>query len=179
MANQLTRYATVATVDTAGEGGFFGVFPFGGSGGVGVVLGAANRVRVQQFVLPFREIIRNIVFEITTLSVGGLCSVGLYDVGKNLLVHSGAISTTLAEFKNTAVTAVTVEPGIYYLAWTGDNNTFILRTFASGDAAMNALRQNGTRVGRAANSSTAGVLPATLGTITNEFIASPSVYFEP
>ena len=179
MANQLTRYATVATVDTAGEGGFFGGLPFGGKGVAGTTLGANDRVRVHQFVLPFRTIIRNIVFDIEVASASGLCSVGLYDVGKNLFVHTGAISTTTDEIKNTAVTAVTLEPGIYYLAWTGDNNTFKLTSLSIGDAAMQPLRINGTKVGRAANSSSSGVLPATLGAITVENINVPAVYFEP
>ena len=101
-----------ATVDTAGEGGFLGVLLSGGRGVAGQVLASNNLVRVYQFVLPWRQTIRNIVFDIATLSVGGLCSVGLHDVGKNLLTHSGAISTTTTGIKNTAVAAVIVEPGI-------------------------------------------------------------------
>ena len=183
MANQLTRYATVATVDTAGEGGFLGGIIYPNSAALGTeTLGSANDVHVYQFVLPFRAVIRTIGFEVFTLEVGKLAGFGLYDVNGNRLVHTGAVSTTTTGRKFTSVTAVTVEPGVYFLAWTADGTTFayITQLNVSTGTLGNFWNQSATRIGVAANPSVAGVLPATLGAITAQVsVILPLVLYEP
>ena len=183
MANQLTRYATVATVDTAGEGAFLGGIIYPNSAAISTeTLASANDVMVYQFVLPFRAVVRNIGFQVQTLEVGKLAGFGLYDVNGNLLVHTGAVSTTTTGRKFTSVTAVTLEPGVYFLAWTADGTTFAYITAVNISTGTQAAfwNQSATRVGKAANASSAGVLPATLGTITADItIILPLVLFEP
>ena len=170
-----------ATVDTAGEGGFYGVCINAGPNSVtSAVLASVNLVKVYQFVLPFRAIVRNLTFEIEVLSVGGLCSVGLYSADGNILrVHSGAVSTTTTGIKNVVASAVTLEPGVYFHSWTGDNITFKLRSFVSAQGWNNLINNNANRVGSAANPSVAGVLPATLGAITPTAANTPAVYYAP
>ena len=180
MANQLTRYATVATVDTAGEGGFFGFLintPQTSAGAA--ITNAADRVLVTQFVLPFRVVVRNVVVDITTLEVGKLAGFGLYDAAKNLVLASGAISTTTTGVKSDVITPVTVEPGVYFVAWTADGTTAAGRFATGGTNYINIVNENAVRTARAANASSAGVLPATLGALTEESHNTLMVYFEP
>ena len=92
MANQLTRYATVATVDTAAQGYFVGLEVFAGEGSSGTILIGVNETRVYQFVLPFRAVVRNITTEVTTGGAAGKkYGAGLYDASKNRLLHTGAL----------------------------------------------------------------------------------------
>ena len=180
MANQLTRYATVATVDTAGEGGFFGFLVNTPQTSNSVVITTvADRVLVTQFILPFRVVVRNIVVDITTLEVGKLAGFGLYDAAKNLAVDSGAISTTTTGVKTVSITAVTIEPGVYYVAWTCDGIVAKSRFASNGSFYINMVNENATRTARAANASSSGVLPATLGALTEESHDTLMVYFEP
>ncbi|KKM05256.1 hypothetical protein LCGC14_1755980 [marine sediment metagenome] len=170
MANQLTRYATVASLLTAGEGSFFGyhVYPMT-SANTGEPAAVIDEVRVFQTVLPFRAVVRQIVTEVTTLVAAQFYSVGIYRIdGNSLLVHTGAITTASAAVISTTVTAVTLEPGVYWFAQTADTTTTL--TMRQVGAVTNSLAfQNAgseIRSGTAANSSSSGVLPATLGTIT-------------
>ncbi|KKK75866.1 hypothetical protein LCGC14_2869420 [marine sediment metagenome] len=172
-----------ATVDTAGEGGFFG----GAVNGTALddtasASGAADQVQAYQFVLPYRAVVGKIVFEVTTLSVGAFASVGIYSAdGNTRLVHAGAISTTLAEVKDvTLASSVTLEPGVYVFSHTVSDATAKLRAFITSDAIGSGFRNtNGDRQGNAANASVSGVLPATLGAITTTGTNIAAAYFEP
>ena len=167
MANQLTRYATVATVDTAGEGYFFGISinfinPTGG-----VAIGSNDETRVYQFVLPFRVVVRKIITEVTIGGVAGkFYGVGLYDVNGTRVVTTGAIDAEAVAITTTTITAVTLEPGVYFQAQTSDDNATQFRRFPAVGEPLALINETGALIGTAANTSTAGVLPATLGTIT-------------
>ena len=184
MANQLTRYATVATVDTAGEGGFYGGTIWAPAiGGTTQTIVVANDVAVYQFVLPFRSVVRNITFNVNTLEAGKFAGIGLYDKDGNRLVHSGAVSVAGTGNKSTAVTAVTLEPGVYFHAWTADGTTvalFAVSAVSDGTPSGIMTSVTPTKIGIAANPSVAGVLPATLGAITADLtLKLPVTYFEP
>ncbi len=184
MANQLTRYATVATVDTAGEGGFYGGTIWAPAiGGTTQTIVVANDVAVYQFVLPFRSVVRNITFNVNTLEAGKFAGIGLYDKDGNRLVHSGAVSVAGTGNKSTAVTAVTLEPGVYFHAWTADGTTvalFAVAAVSNGTAGAMSAIVVPAKIGIAANPGVAGVLPATLGIITpNITLNLLAAYFEP
>ena len=181
MANQLTRYATVATVDTADQGYFFGgVVHWPTASSAGTVVGVNNQIRLIQFVLPFRAVVRRLALEISTLSVGGNLGVGLYDAGGNLILESGAISTTTTGIKTASITAVTLEPGVYFHVETADNTTVQVRKVGLSAQVRNLLNANAVeKSGLAANTSTAGVLPATLGAIIVTTNTPTMVLYEP
>ena len=168
MSNQLTRYATVATVDTAGEGYFFGVSIALEDFDAGTIINSTDQVIAWQFVLPFRAVVRQITSEITT---GGgaskLYGVGLYDIAGNRLLHTGALDANTTQILTTAITAVTLEPGIYWQAQTSDSATTAMRTNPWGTLEQSLLNDSGAILtGKGANASSAGVLPATLGAVT-------------
>ena len=168
MANQLTRYATVATVDTAGEGYFYGLTVAVSDGSGGLIISTVDDVYVWQFVLPFRQVVRQITSRVTT---GGgaskLYGVGLYDIDGTRVVTTGALDANTTQINTTAITAVTLEPGVYWSAQTSDSATTQLLTFVFGSVETNILNDSGAIiVGKGANGSSAGVLPATLGAVS-------------
>ncbi|KKM92895.1 hypothetical protein LCGC14_1213940 [marine sediment metagenome] len=184
MSNQYTRYATIATVDTPGEGGFYGGTAWApAAGGSTQTIVVANDVAVYQFVLPFRSIVRNITFNVNTLEAGKFAGVGLYDKDRNRLVHSGAVSVAATGPKSTAVAAVILEPGVYFHAWTADGTTgalFAVAGVSDGTGGAMSARVVPAKIGIAANPGVAGVLPATLGVITTNLnLKLPVTYFEP
>ena len=184
MAGRLPRVTgATGVVDTAGEGGFLGGIIYPNSASVGTeTLASANDVMTYQFVLPFRAIVRNIIFEVFTLESAKFAGFGIYDVTGNRLVHTGAVSVAGTGRKSTSVTAVTLEPGVYVIAWTADGTTFAYLTALNITTGTlgSFWNQNATRIGKAANASSSGVLPATLGAISADVtIIFPLVFFEP
>ncbi len=161
-----------ATVDTADQGYFLAYVVHAS---VGVItnsfIGNVNDIFAYQFVLPFRVVVRRISWELTTGVNSSLSAVGLYSAdGNSLLVHTGAVSTAIADqgVISTVVTAVTIEPGIYFFAQTSTSTSVIVRAVNVPTLTIDLIESGSTNplVGIAANSSSSGVLPATLGTIT-------------
>ena len=131
-------------------------------------------------VIPFRLVVRNISFEVDTLEVGKLCGIALYNADKTLALESGAQSTTTTGLKTKTITAVTLEPGTYWFAWTADGTTFAFEAFVVISSIHTHLNKTTPRTGTAANSSSSAVFPATLGTITGDTDKHPVVaIFEP
>ena len=168
MANQLTRYATVASVDTAGQGYFFGYSVYTMAGSTGPLVNTIDKLRVFSFVLPFRAVVGNIATEVTTGGgPGKKYGVGLYDTNKNLILETGALDANTTQVNSTSITSVTLEPGHYYLAQTSDSTSTATRIIADPGANKALINVDVAQIGVAANSAGApGVLPATLGTIT-------------
>ena len=178
MANQLTRYATVATVDTADQGYFCSVVVHPTSMGLQEPSNVADQVQILAFVLPWRQVIRKVVTEVTTLEAASLYSVGLYNAdGTSLLVDSGTFNGASTGIKQNTITAVTLEPGPYLFAQSANTTTtLVLRIWVLGGSAVQALL-NGTDIvnaSTAANPSIAGVLPATTGALTRSTARQPT-----
>ena len=175
-----TSWGTVMpTVDTAGEGYFYA--PYGPTAGSNTAaLASNNQVRVQQFVLSFRVLVANLAFRIAAASAGGLAGVGMYDKDKNKLFALEGVDTTATGVKTGAVSpSVTLEPGVYYVAWTGDNTTVLFNGGSATTPSAQILNAIAAKVGNAANTSSSGVLPATLGTITGAVLAPAILMIEP
>jgi hypothetical protein len=178
-----------AIVSSAGVGGFFGVFLNLPQGATATTTAfTANQVRVFQFVIPYSTKIGHMIFNISTLHAGGHCDFGIYDSsggsgsGGNLLLHTGSVSTGSAGVNSTAITPVTLNPGIYYLAYVSDDTTVVFSGNSSPSAAaFNVANQNAARAGTAANAAAAGFLPASTGTLTgsSSLTAIPVSWFEP
>jgi hypothetical protein len=135
-------------------------------------------VGVALFELPLEHIVQNLSFIIGTPSTGGKCGVGLYTGAGNLILSAGGLSTTSSGQVNFAFTSgyyPVLPAGPYYLAWTADNTTVTFTAFATNQT-YQALSLAG-RTGTAANSSTNGVLPATMGAITGAQLDIPCVFF--
>lgn len=156
----------------------------GTSVSAGIVVAANNAVRAFQFVLPFRLVVGKITFEVTTTVGSSLVDVGIYDAaGTTKLVSTGAVDTSTGTFKSTSISpAVTLAPGVYYLAVTSNDTTVQLRRISGDSNVQNSLNNNTVKkAGTATNSSTSGVLPSSLGSPAIGTAASvnfPVVTFE-
>ena len=157
----------VANITDANEGYFFGVTIAPHVMTAQTIVSVANRVLTNQFVLPFQVTVRTINTQVTTLEAAKKYSVGIYSAdGNTLLVDSGAISTASTGVKSVTITAVTLIPGVYLFAHTADGTTAAAQKLNMPN--VQALMNGGSasKANRAANASSAGVLPATLGTLT-------------
>ena len=178
MSGRLPRLpGVVATLDTAGEGYFVGVsVVLTNTPGTGEAVSVADQVRAFQFVLPFRAVVRKITTEVTTLEAGQLYNVAIFSADRNtLLVETGALTTASAAVIETSVTAVTLEPGVYWFAQTADTSTTVVfRTIGFGAVQINWLNAGSVEKGGvAANTSSSAVFPSTLGAISASTAKTP------
>ena len=186
MPGRLPRLSgVVATVDTAGEGVHIP------SGGLSVPwlftvgsVGANNRVEVSRFILPFRLVVRRVVFAISTSDASSFSAVGIYNSdGTSLLVDSGAISSATTGIKSVTLSpAVTLEPGVHILAWTATTTTvaFQAGNFINASSIYrDIVNKNNVQFGDAANASSSGVLPATTGSLSSNNVQFALVGLEP
>jgi hypothetical protein len=134
--------------------------------------GIANVVRT--FPVQLREgmFVDEIQWRNNTNAASNFASVGIYDLNGNLLVDSGPQSTAGAGQRRVALTTPVFLPaGMYIAAYTATTtNTTQFATFASGTGIDTLYNAFNNYLGTAANSATAGQLPATLGTITSALV---------
>lgn len=173
-----------ATTNTAGLG-----FSLPGNGGLPFVTdssnalaGSANEVRVALFYAPVRITVDRVGLNGVTDSASQNAGVGIYSAdGNTKICDSGAISTTAwAGAANYALSAsCTFGPGYFYFAWTASSTTPTVRSGAAITNFFAPLNNGtGTVLGTAANTSSGGVLPSTLGSLTDSnSLAIPIVRF--
>ena len=173
-----------ATVNTSGLG-----FNLPGQGGTvftydssSALVGSANEVRVVLFYAPMQITVDRVALNGATDSASNKAGVGIYSAnGNTKICDSGAISTTSwSGAANYALSSsCTFGPGFYYYAWTADSTTPTVRSAGSITNYYNPLNNgSGTVLGTAANASSGGVLPSTLGALTDSAgLAVPIVRF--
>ena len=136
----------------------------------------ANQTRVFRFMQPLELKVAKVIFEIPTPSGGTFGAVGVYtadgtvkliDTGAQSFATGGVIAVTLGA-------AVTLLPGWYSLAWTTDSGTPTWRSVGQ-PANFNILNDSTVVKGSAANASSVGVLPSTLGALTSQTFDIPVV----
>jgi hypothetical protein len=134
---------------------------------------AANSVVAYQFILPFSITLQNITYKSNAnwSGSGGHFSFAIYSAdGTSKLIDTGAQSPSAAV--NVTVTlgaAVTLPPGVYWFAQTADNTNSSLEVLAAGTITFGWLYPNlgvQPKLINAQNTSTAGAMPSTLGTLT-------------
>ncbi len=189
-----------ASITTSGQGGFFGVcetFPAGNTsltvGGSAASLTANNIVRGYQFVLRAQYKVSNIIFQASNpggTAVAPVMDVGIYSADlSSLLLHSGAIdvSTTAVTVYSTAITPVTLNPGVYCLAYSGNatsglTNISYTALVYSGSVISDIYNKNTARIWSKTSAATAGVLPSSISAPAAAAITAsfpPFTLFEP
>lgn len=171
---------SAANVNTSAQGYF--IAPFGSIANSGpiTVTGSANQVRAFQIVIPFAMTISKVSVNVTTAdAVNTVMDVGIYDANKNRVAYTnGGISVATTGLKTVNLAAaVTLPAGVYYFAQTAVSTTAACTGTTGAATPGNALVTNAW--GNAANAATSGVLPTTLGAISN--VGAEVVYakFEP
>ena len=158
-------------------GGVFFPVNMQGNGAGGIVVSNINIPEIYVFELNSPTTMTNITVNVATAVAASHCDVGIYDVGGNLIKHTGSFScATATQVKTTLSPAVTLSPGTYTQAWCTDTATVAL----SGEQAASALSniaiasgakfgigQGGATAGTPSAVCTAGVLPATVALTIN------------
>ena len=162
---------------TSGIGGFYGagIPMMSGLYQVPTLSGVspsttANQVSVFQFQLLQPFTIRTVSVYVTVGDSNEHANFGIYSITGAKLLDSGAMNTnSSAEAVSVTLgTPVALPAGSYYFAQSTDHTAVAVTGYQVGSAGLEgAINAIGTvKVGQAAHSTSAGVMPATLGTIT-------------
>jgi hypothetical protein len=131
-----------------------------------------DQVIVNQFVLQSGWTLSKCAYQLSITSSGKTFTFGIYDSTGNKLIDSGAFNASLNTLQVLSFTPVTLVPGraYYFAASASDSGSArgpAMQAAASIVAELLPIINGGAvGVGLAANSTTSGVLPTTLGTIT-------------
>lgn len=134
-----------------------------------------NQVRCCRFLIPIEITVASLHFEVTTGDSGKVVNLGIYSAdGNTLLCNTGAVSITSTGAKSVTLgSPVTLPAGMYWLAWTGNSSALRMRGVAADATAF--INAGTAQIGTAANSSSVGVFPSTLGAITGATHAVPKL----
>ena len=170
------------TFSTSGFGyftgpGFIPPFPFYGSSlGTGVVnnTSTTNQLSVWQFIFLASIVISRVSVKIGTGVAAQTVNFGIYSQAGNKLLDSGAMAAaTSSTISSVTITPVTISPGIYWFAQSTTHLSVNIGVINGVTASFtDFLNTNGTYVGTAANITSGGVMPATLGAITGSDLNS-------
>lgn len=168
---------------TAGQGYFIGpgLITVGESFSNGAALvSSAQQVVVTQFTLPISITVRNVTYAATVTVASSTITFGIYSAdGNTKLLDSGTFNGGSSSNQTLAVTAVTLPPAVYWFAQSASTQTTLTGPGIAGNGIVNGfLIAHAAHMGTAANSATAGVLPATLGVITGSSIVPAVPLFE-
>jgi len=122
----------------------------------------ANQVSVSGFLLPVRITFGHLILDIFTDDATNNYDAGIYSVAGSLLAHIGAQTLPNSGQQSFAISggAVTLNPGLYYFGWTGNDTTALI---AYSSRIMSTLFNQNIA------SSSGGALPASIGAITPAF----------
>jgi hypothetical protein len=144
-----------------------------------VFVSVANQVRFVLFTLRAPWKISRFTYNINAGAAGAKIAYAIYSGdGTQKLIDSGPIaadSTTSAT--SIAVGPVTLPPGDYIFAWTSSNASVSTAWVGNTIRTVPFFSTNAPRLGIAGNVSAAGVMPATLGTLTADSTQSPPICF--
>jgi hypothetical protein len=175
---RVTVTATGTGFNTPGVGGFFSAgFPLTAPYGQALAgtnpSTTINQVSVFQFTLSSPFTISRVSCYVAIGVASQTANFGIYDSNGNKLLDSGALNAgTSATTASNAITPVTLPVGTYYFAQSTSNTSIQITGFALNSAQLDDMVNAGGTVknGQAANSTSGGVMPSTLGTITADTI---------
>ena len=141
------------------------------------ITSANNLVYVYQFILPVAMTVRQMVWYLNSGNPGEVFSFGIYNSAKNLVLQVTNTRTTGQNIYVSTFTGVTLQPGVYWFAQTCSGTTVngmnaTSNSFGGSTFAPFSIRSSGytgavQMSGVASNAATSGVLPSSLGTISN------------
>ena len=188
----LNLQAVTTGFSTTGYGGFWSAgFPMmimyvaSFTGGV-LVSTAVNQVLVWQFLLETPITIRNLSSCVYSGSAGATVNFGIYNAAGNKLIDSGALSIAITNAQlSVSIAPVVLPAGTYYFAASQSTDTGQVLAFSVNNiAAVTTVSAGGSvaKIGVAANATSLGVMPSTLGAISLATYLSnttnmPAVFF--
>jgi len=127
-----------------------------------------NQVRACMIVIPYKITFTRMTVNVATTSNGNHFYTAIYDSSKNLIIQATFTLGAGTGVLTTTVASTTLNPGIYWLAWSADNATAQMTGFGNIQGGnLNMLNANAVRYAVSPNSTSAGVMPSSLGTVTN------------
>lgn len=142
----------------------------------------ANGVVAVKFTLTRPFIVSKVSWAAVDVSAGSKVSFGLYDSSLAQVVYSGVFDGGISTAQTNSITPVTLLPGVYWLAMTASDlvvSGVVGVNITTGSYWNVYINSGSVKIGTAANTATAGVLPANLGSITNTIGASVTNYWIP
>ena len=129
---------------------------------------SANQVRGFRFFLPMNFTVGRLTVECAAGAAGGrIGGAGIYNADGSSLLLSTTFDFSTTGVKTSTITAVTLTEGFYILAFTCNNANPTFTALDTNAGIWNTIMNNTTvNLGNAANSSSAGVLPSTTGSLT-------------
>jgi spore coat protein U-like protein len=155
------------------------------TGGV-IVSTAVNQVIVWQFLLETPITIRNLSSCVFSGSAGATVNFGIYNAAGNKLIDSGALSIAITNAQlSVSIAPVVLPAGTYYFAASQSTDGGEVLAFnLYNTAAVTTVSAGGSvaKIGVAANATSLGVMPSTLGAISlatylDNTINMPAVFF--
>jgi hypothetical protein len=149
--------------------GFFLPSPMPQTAASGVIVGSANQVYVYPVFIPNQVALGHVAVTVTVPESGGVCDVGLYTTSGSLVVNTGGFSVSAYVNSRLALTqgATQIPAGWYWHAQTCSNASTAFEEVLGSSGLVTMGNEGAVKFGTAANTATAGVLPATLGAITS------------
>lgn len=124
-----------------------------------------NAVVVSKFYIPTSIVVNKYSWFAT--STPSHYAFGIYDSNGNKVVDTGVLTHAGgSNISGSCSTAATLSAGYYYLAWTSDSGSLQGSGFAITANSLTMTNANSTKLAVAANASSAGALPSTLGVLT-------------
>jgi hypothetical protein len=193
-ATATVRSPAQATFNAAGGGGFWGPGlsdnMHGWASGIDeytTIVTTNYEVRVRQFILQSNFTIGHVTAQVGTAAPSGeTFNFGIYSSSGSLLLDSGAFDSSSTSVQTHSITSVSLSAGTYYFAQTASD--WVVQTVGVAGNAPYLIVANGLanattpRYAYAANQSSGGALPSTLGTLTAETTnptGSGLPFFEP
>jgi hypothetical protein len=126
-----------------------------------IALDGANQISVSGFALPYRLTFSKIAIGVITTDATNLYDVGIYTQAGALVANIGAQTLPTNQIQTTPIVqgAITIPPGMYLFAFTGNANTATLDWFNSGYSWV--FNQN-------VAASSGGALPASIGAVAED-----------
>lgn len=169
----------VANINTADQGFVISTAEMGyvnATAANNAVVAVGQEVRVYQIVLPKMITVSKVTISVQALVASSTITVGIYSPdGNTKLLDSGTFDGGSTGVKTNTITPVTLNPGTYFFAQSASTQTTLTVGGVGLQGTLGSILNNQTvkKVGLAANSATAGVLPSTLGTITAGTTVNP------
>lgn len=175
-AGSINLQSAVVAFNTAGQGGFWSAgldetAPLWAAFTASAPSSVINQVTVFQFVLGIAYTIRTTSISVVGGQAGGTANFGIYSMAGNKLLDSGIFSTAVGstQLSNTLGAPVVLSAGTYYFAQSASATVPTVTVFNLGSLPLvkaQALAA-GIYAATAANSTSGGVMPSTLGALSS------------
>ena len=167
--------AAVSAYSTSGQGWFIGpgianLTPTIQGFNAAITNFAANQVIVQQFVLEASWTLSTCSYELASQTTNSFFNFGIYSASGNKLIDAAFVGST-TNLQTVSFTPTTLPAGVYYFASSATDTSFTGPAIQAGTNVYGQVLKMlnagvGAIVASAANSTSGGVMPATLGTLT-------------